>query len=171
MSAPISVRQRNFHTRGIGGAPPIPGTRRPLTAASPAQARGWKDFADSARRIEGIPAVVPAFDHRLPELRGCDARTDTPAPVPFPAASTTSPVGRSCCCGIRLTRRPSGAIEGPQGQEQTDKHRIGLTLIGTSDLQERREPALIGKDRQDPQRTHNPSAVGSSPTRPTSSGL
>ncbi|WP_060893822.1 glycogen debranching N-terminal domain-containing protein [Streptomyces europaeiscabiei] len=40
----------------------------------------------AARLIEGILAAAPAFDYRLPELWGGDARTDTPAPVPYPAA-------------------------------------------------------------------------------------
>ncbi|WP_328770896.1 glycogen debranching N-terminal domain-containing protein [Streptomyces sp. NBC_00286] len=40
----------------------------------------------AARLVEGILAAAPAFDYRLPELWGGDARTDTPAPVPYPAA-------------------------------------------------------------------------------------
>ncbi|MFE7753065.1 glycogen debranching N-terminal domain-containing protein [Streptomyces sp. NPDC057428] len=40
----------------------------------------------AARLIEGILAAAPAFDYRLPELWAGDARTDTPAPVPYPAA-------------------------------------------------------------------------------------
>ncbi|MFD8725300.1 glycogen debranching N-terminal domain-containing protein [Streptomyces sp. NPDC059629] len=40
----------------------------------------------AARLIEGILDAAPAFDYRLPELWGGDARTDTPAPVPYPAA-------------------------------------------------------------------------------------
>ncbi|MBB6421827.1 glycogen debranching N-terminal domain-containing protein [Streptomyces sp. AK010] len=40
----------------------------------------------AARLIEGILAAAPAFAYRLPELWGGDARTDTPAPVPYPAA-------------------------------------------------------------------------------------
>ncbi|WP_338896061.1 glycogen debranching N-terminal domain-containing protein [Streptomyces sp. TG1A-60] len=40
----------------------------------------------AARLIEGILAAAPAFDYRLPELWSGDARTDTPAPVPYPAA-------------------------------------------------------------------------------------
>ncbi|MCX5328077.1 hypothetical protein [Streptomyces sp. NBC_00140] len=36
----------------------------------------------AARLIEGILDAAPAFDYRLPELWGGDARTDTPAPVP-----------------------------------------------------------------------------------------
>ncbi|MFI5679995.1 glycogen debranching N-terminal domain-containing protein [Streptomyces cellulosae] len=40
----------------------------------------------AARLIEGILEAAPAFDYRLPELWGGDARTDTPAPVPYPAA-------------------------------------------------------------------------------------
>ncbi|WP_328345216.1 glycogen debranching N-terminal domain-containing protein [Streptomyces violaceus] len=40
----------------------------------------------AARLIEGILAAAPAFDYRLPELWGGDARTDIPAPVPYPAA-------------------------------------------------------------------------------------
>ncbi|MCX5255294.1 amylo-alpha-1,6-glucosidase [Streptomyces canus] len=40
----------------------------------------------AARLIEGILAAAPAFDYRLPELWGGDARTDTPAPVPYPAS-------------------------------------------------------------------------------------
>jgi hypothetical protein len=74
--------------------------------------------------------------------------------------------GRSCCSGKCPTHRPPGAIEGPQGQERIDKRCTGLTRISTSDLQERRESAMIDKGRQDPQRTHNPSAVGSSPPAP-----
>ncbi|WP_433917573.1 amylo-alpha-1,6-glucosidase [Streptomyces canus] len=40
----------------------------------------------AARLIEGILDAAPAFDYRLPELWGGDARMDTPAPVPYPAA-------------------------------------------------------------------------------------
>ncbi|WP_202919312.1 glycogen debranching N-terminal domain-containing protein [Saccharothrix deserti] len=40
----------------------------------------------AARLVEGILAAAPAFDYRLPELWGGDARTDTRAPVPYPAA-------------------------------------------------------------------------------------
>ncbi|WP_326672632.1 glycogen debranching N-terminal domain-containing protein [Streptomyces canus] len=40
----------------------------------------------AARLIEGILDAAPAFDYRLPELWGGDARTDTPGPVPYPAA-------------------------------------------------------------------------------------
>ncbi|MEV0219066.1 glycogen debranching N-terminal domain-containing protein [Streptomyces sp. NPDC050704] len=40
----------------------------------------------AARLVEGILAAAPAFDYRLPELWGGDARADTPAPVPYPAA-------------------------------------------------------------------------------------
>ncbi|MGW0730267.1 glycogen debranching N-terminal domain-containing protein [Streptomyces mirabilis] len=40
----------------------------------------------AARLIKGILAAAPAFDYRLPELWGGDARADTPAPVPYPAA-------------------------------------------------------------------------------------
>ncbi|MFC4504940.1 MULTISPECIES: amylo-alpha-1,6-glucosidase [Streptomyces] len=40
----------------------------------------------AARLIEGILDAAPAFDYRLPELWGGDARADTPAPVPYPAA-------------------------------------------------------------------------------------
>lgn len=40
----------------------------------------------AARLIEGILDAAPAFDYRLPELWGGDARTDAPAPVPYPAA-------------------------------------------------------------------------------------
>ncbi|MFI1360462.1 glycogen debranching N-terminal domain-containing protein [Streptomyces sp. NPDC020898] len=40
----------------------------------------------AARLVEGILDAAPAFDYRLPELWGGDARTDTPAPVPYPAA-------------------------------------------------------------------------------------
>ncbi|MEE1761459.1 glycogen debranching N-terminal domain-containing protein [Streptomyces sp. SP18BB07] len=36
--------------------------------------------------IEGLLDAAPAFDYRLPELWGGDARADTPAPVPCPAA-------------------------------------------------------------------------------------
>jgi hypothetical protein len=100
MSAPNSARQRNLHARGNGGAPPIPGARRPLTATPPAQARGWKDSADAARLIEGIPAAVPALDHRLPELRGGDARTDTPVTAPSPAACR--PQARSAAAAVAL---------------------------------------------------------------------
>ncbi|WP_327695461.1 glycogen debranching N-terminal domain-containing protein [Streptomyces sp. NBC_00459] len=45
---------------------------------------GHPDVA--ARLIEGILDAAPAFDYRLPELWGGDARTDSPAPVPYPAA-------------------------------------------------------------------------------------
>jgi len=65
------------------------------------------------------------------------------------------------------SQRCSGAVQGPQGQARIDKDRTGLTSINASDLGKRHGSALIGKGRQDPQRTHNPSAVGSSPTRPT----
>ncbi|MCX4461097.1 amylo-alpha-1,6-glucosidase [Streptomyces sp. NBC_01728] len=40
----------------------------------------------AARLIEGILDAAPGFDYRLPELWGGDARADTPAPVPYPAA-------------------------------------------------------------------------------------
>lgn len=40
----------------------------------------------AARLIEGVLDAASAFDHRLPELWGGDARADTPAPVPYPAA-------------------------------------------------------------------------------------
>lgn len=40
----------------------------------------------AARLIEGILDAAPAFDYRLPELWGGDARAETPAPVPYPAA-------------------------------------------------------------------------------------
>lgn len=40
----------------------------------------------AARLVEGILAAAPTFDYRLPELWGGDARADTPAPVPYPAA-------------------------------------------------------------------------------------
>ncbi|WP_330291209.1 hypothetical protein [Streptomyces sp. NBC_00576] len=36
----------------------------------------------AAQLIEGILDAAPAFGHRLPELWGGDARTDTPSPVP-----------------------------------------------------------------------------------------
>ena len=53
-----------------------------------------------------------------------------------------------------------------QGSEKTDKGREGLRHQTLPDLGKRSRLALIDKGRQDPQRTHNPSAVGSSPTRP-----
>ena len=67
----------------------------------------------------------------------------------------------------QVSQGATGTTLGPQGQEPIDKDRARLTEMHMPDLQERWESALIGKGRQDPQRTHDPSAVGSSPTRPT----
>jgi glycogen debranching enzyme len=41
---------------------------------------------DAAALIEGLLAAAAAFDFRLPELYGGDARSATPRPVPYPAA-------------------------------------------------------------------------------------
>jgi glycogen debranching enzyme len=40
----------------------------------------------AAALIEGLLAAAAAFDSRLPELYGGDARSTTPRPVPYPAA-------------------------------------------------------------------------------------
>ncbi|MFP5336113.1 MAG: glycogen debranching N-terminal domain-containing protein [Actinomycetes bacterium] len=40
----------------------------------------------AASLVEGLLAAADAFDGRLPELYGGDAREDVPAPVPYPAA-------------------------------------------------------------------------------------
>jgi len=40
----------------------------------------------AAALADGLLAAAPAFDYRLPELYGGDARDDVPRPVPYPAA-------------------------------------------------------------------------------------
>ncbi|MFD3621092.1 amylo-alpha-1,6-glucosidase [Streptomyces sp. NPDC058676] len=60
----------------------------------------------AARLIEGILAAAPAFDYRLPELWGGDARTDTPAPVPYPAACR--PQAWSAAAAIALMTAMTG---------------------------------------------------------------
>ncbi|WP_330290356.1 glycogen debranching N-terminal domain-containing protein [Streptomyces sp. NBC_00576] len=92
----------------------------------------------AARLIEGILDAAPAFDYRLPELWGGDARTDTPAPVPYPAACR--PQAWSAAAAIafltaltgldpdvpagRLRLRPAGAL--PVGALTV----TGLTVAG-----------------------------------------
>jgi glycogen debranching enzyme len=44
-------------------------------------------FTDEARQLsEGLLRAAVAFDFRMPELHSGDALSDTPAPVPYPAA-------------------------------------------------------------------------------------
>jgi glycogen debranching enzyme len=92
----------------------------------------------AARLIEGILDAAPAFDYRLPELWGGDARTDTPAPVPYPAAcrpqawSAASAIAfLTALTGLdpdvpagRLHLRPAGAL--PVGALTV----AGLTVAG-----------------------------------------
>ncbi|MCX5328023.1 glycogen debranching N-terminal domain-containing protein [Streptomyces sp. NBC_00140] len=92
----------------------------------------------AARLIEGILDAAPAFDYRLPELWGGDARTDTPAPVPYPAAcrpqawSAASAIAlMTALTGLdpdvpagRLHRRPTGPL--PVGALTI----TGLTVAG-----------------------------------------
>ena len=42
--------------------------------------------AEAAVLVEGLLAAAEAFDYRLPELYGGDARAEVPVPVPYPAA-------------------------------------------------------------------------------------
>ena len=79
---------------------------------------------------------------------------------------------------------PAEFVESYVSREHRDGRGDGCTIAALSG-DAARQPAdikaelaagieqllTVGKDRQDPQRTHNPSAVGSSPTRPTSAGL
>lgn len=62
----------------------------------------------AARLIEGILDAAPAFDYRLPELWGGDARTDTPAPVPYPAACR--PQAWSAASAIALMTALTGLV-------------------------------------------------------------
>jgi hypothetical protein len=88
---------------------------------------------------------------------------------PLRAGSRPLPeLARSAPTALRpgLERSVEDAL-GTQGQEQTDKGSGIAALRTASDLHERHGLAWKRKGRQDHQRTHNPSAVGSSPTRPT----
>ncbi|MDX3529413.1 glycogen debranching N-terminal domain-containing protein [Streptomyces sp. ID05-39B] len=60
----------------------------------------------AARLIEGILTAAPAFDYRLPELWGGDARAVTPAPVPYPAACR--PQAWSAAAAIALMTAMTG---------------------------------------------------------------
>ena len=60
-----------------------------------------------------------------------------------------------------------GDMEGTQGPAQICKYRARPTARTPSEQQERQGSDWKYKGRHDHQRTHNPSAVGSSPTRPT----
>ena len=83
MSAPNSDPQRNLHARAT--VAPHPSWSAQTVDSHIAGASMWlDDSADAARLIEGIPVAVPTFDHRLPELWGGDARTDTPVSAPSP---------------------------------------------------------------------------------------
>jgi len=42
--------------------------------------------AAAAQLLSGLVEAAPAFDFRMPELYGGDARTDAPRPLPYPAA-------------------------------------------------------------------------------------
>ncbi|MVA75496.1 amylo-alpha-1,6-glucosidase [Auraticoccus sp. F435] len=42
--------------------------------------------AEAAQLADGLLAAAPAFDHRMPELHGGDARAASSRPVPYPAA-------------------------------------------------------------------------------------
>ncbi|MFF1302417.1 glycogen debranching N-terminal domain-containing protein [Streptomyces sp. NPDC058307] len=104
----------------------------------------------AARLIEGILDAAPAFDYRLPELWGGDARADTPAPVPYPAAcrpqawSAASAVAlMTALTGLdpnvpagRLHLRPTGPL--PVG---------ALTVAGLSVAGERLDITLASDGR------------------------
>jgi glycogen debranching enzyme len=92
----------------------------------------------AARLIEGILDAAPAFEYRLPELWGGDARTDTPAPVPYPAACRPQAWSAAAAIALmtaltglepdvpagRLHLRPTGPL--PVGALTV----TGLTLAG-----------------------------------------
>ena len=68
---------------------PQPGTARPR-----------------ARLADGLLAAGAAFDWRLPELCGGDARDGRPAPVPYPAACR--PQAWSAASAVALHDRAAG---------------------------------------------------------------
>nr|WP_245941655.1 glycogen debranching N-terminal domain-containing protein [Vallicoccus soli] len=56
--------------------------------------------AEAALVVDALLAAGEAFDHRLPELFGGDARADVPRPVPYPAACR--PQAWSAAAGVAV---------------------------------------------------------------------
>ncbi|MFF0132695.1 amylo-alpha-1,6-glucosidase [Streptomyces mirabilis] len=102
----------------------------------------------AARLIEGILDAASAFDYRLPELWGGDARADTPAPVPYPAACR--PQAWSAAAAIALMTALTGLEpDVPAGRlhhRPTGPLPVGaLTITGLTIAGERLDVA-IGTD-------------------------
>jgi glycogen debranching enzyme len=104
----------------------------------------------AARLIEGILDAAPAFDYRLPELWGGDARADTPAPVPYPAACR--PQAWSAASAIALMTALTGLEpDVPAGRlhlRPTGPLPVGaLTLTGLTVAGERLDVAIDSAGR------------------------
>ena len=73
--------------------------------------RGGHDAA-AAVLVEGLLAAAEAFDFRLPELYGGDARADLPVPTPYPAAC--SPQAWSSASAVAVLAAVVGLRPGEQ---------------------------------------------------------
>jgi glycogen debranching enzyme len=139
MSDAYGLRTMSSHSGGYGPLRYHCGTVWPHDTAIAVTGLARSGHPDAAARlIEGILAAAPAFDYRLPELWGGDARADTPAPVPYPAAcrpqawSAASAIALvTALTGLepdvpagRLHLRPTGAL--PVGALTVQ----GLTVAG-----------------------------------------
>ncbi|MGW1216188.1 glycogen debranching N-terminal domain-containing protein [Streptomyces sp. NPDC002499] len=83
----------------------------------------------ATRLIEGILDAAPAFDYRLPELWGGDARADTPAPVPYPAACR--PQAWSAAAAIALLTALTGLEpDVPAGRLRLRLRPTGVLPVG-----------------------------------------
>jgi glycogen debranching enzyme len=125
MSDAYGLRTMSSHSGGYGPLRYHCGTVWPHDTAITVTGLARTGHAEAAARlIEGILDAAPAFDYRLPELWGGDARADTPAPVPYPAAcrpqawSAASPIAlMTALTGLepdvpagRLHLRPTGPL-------------------------------------------------------------
>ncbi len=71
--------------------------------------------AEAAVLIEGLLAAAEAFDYRLPELFGGDARDEVPRPVPYPAACR--PQAWSAAASVAILQAALGLYpDVPNGQ-------------------------------------------------------
>ncbi|MDX3130778.1 glycogen debranching N-terminal domain-containing protein [Streptomyces europaeiscabiei] len=107
MSDAYGLRTMSSRSGGYGPLRYHCGTVWPHDTAIAVTGLARSGHSDAAARlIEGVLAAAPAFDYRLPELWGGDARTDTPAPVPYPAACR--PQAWSAAAAIALMTAMTG---------------------------------------------------------------
>ncbi|MGH3498301.1 MAG: glycogen debranching N-terminal domain-containing protein [Nocardioidaceae bacterium] len=145
----LSNRSRRYARLSYHG-----GTVWPHDTAIAALGLAKEGFSRQATALlRGLTDAAPAFDHRLPELFGGDARSDVASPTPYPAAcrpqawaAAASVAGLTATLGLQVDVPSGDVVLAPSTQRPFGRvHVTGLRVgNGTLDVTLNPDDLVVG---------------------------